>query len=58
MKKNSFLFVSATNIYQFKAKESETKDYTLCLGNFSKGFTINNMKKRLKSNCKSFFYRL
>ena len=29
---NSFLFVSATKIYQFKVKDSEIKDYTLCLG--------------------------
>ena len=42
---NSFLFVNATKVYQFKAKNSEIKDYTLCLGNVSKGFTINNMKK-------------
>ena len=42
---NSFLVVSATRIYQFKAQDSEVKDYTLCLGNISKGFTINNMEK-------------
>ena len=42
---NSFLFVNATKVYQFKAKNSEIKDYALCLGNVSKGFTINNMKK-------------
>ena len=43
---NSFLFVNATKVYQFKAKNSEIKDYLLCLGNFSKDFTINNMKKQ------------
>ena len=42
---NSFLFVSATKAYQFKAKNSEIRDYTLCLGNVSKDFTINNVKK-------------
>ena len=42
---NSFLFVNATKIYQFKAKESEVKKYSLCLGNISKGLTANNMKK-------------
>ena len=35
------------------------KDYTLCLGNISKDFTIDNMKKNthtgLKGNCKIFF---
>ena len=35
---NSFLYVNATKIYQFKAKDSEIKDYTLCLGNISKIF--------------------
>ena len=28
---NSFLFVNATKIYQFTAKNSEIKDYALCL---------------------------
>ena len=36
---NSFLFVNSINIYQFKAKNSEIKKYTLCLGNISKDFT-------------------
>ena len=43
---NSFLFVHVTKMYQFKAKDSEIKDYALCLGNISKDFTINNMKKK------------
>ena len=43
---NSFLFVSATKIYQFKAKDSEIKPYPLCLGNISKYFTANNTKKQ------------
>ena len=47
---NSFLFVNATKIYQFKEKDSEIKDCTLCLGNISKYFTINNMKKKKKKN--------
>ena len=42
---NSFLLINATKLCQFKAKNSEIKDYTLCLGNISKDFTINNMKK-------------
>ena len=42
---NNFLFVNATKIYQFKSKDSETKYNTLCLGNNSKDFTINNTKK-------------
>ena len=43
---NSFLFVNATKIYQFIAKDSQVKDYTLCLGNISKDFKIYNMKKK------------
>ena len=42
---NSFLFANSTKIYQFNAKDFEVKGYTLCLGNISKDFTINNMKK-------------
>ena len=30
---NSFLFVNATKIYQFKARDYEIKDYALCTGN-------------------------
>ena len=41
---NSFLFVNATKIYHFKAKNSKIKDYALCLENISNDFTIN--KKR------------
>ena len=54
---NSFLLLNATKIYQFKAKDSEMKNYALCLGNISKDFTINNMKKknRIKRSCKVFF---
>ena len=52
---NSFLFVNATKIYQFKAKDSEIKDYTLCLGNISKDLAINIMKKvGLKRSVKFF----
>ena len=43
---NSFLFVNATKAYQFKVKNSEKKDYALCLGNISKDFTINNLKNK------------
>ena len=41
---NSFLFVNATKIYQFKAKDSEIKKYLFCLGNISGDFSANNMK--------------
>ena len=42
---NSFFFVNETKIYKFKAKNSEIKHYTRWLGNISKDFTINNLKK-------------
>ena len=34
------------NISIQSKKNSEIKDYTLCFGNISKDFTINNMKKK------------
>ena len=50
-----FLFANAVKICQFKAKDSEVKIYSLCLGNNSNDFTINNMKKRvLKGNVQVF----
>ena len=42
---NSFLFVNDTKIYQLKTKDSEINNYTVCLGNISKDFTTNNLKK-------------
>ena len=52
---NSFLFVNATNVYQFKAKNWEIKDYALCLGNVSNDFTIHNMKKTVLKGVVNFF---
>ena len=43
---NSFLFVNATKIYQFKANNTEIKKYVLCLGKTSKDFTANSIKKQ------------
>ena len=52
---NSLLFVNATKRYQFKAKDSEIKKYSLCLGNISGDFVANNMKKaRLNGNVYDF----
>ena len=55
---NSFLFVNATNIYQFKAKDSQIRYYALCLGNISKDYTVNSMKKKtgLKGVVNFFFF--
>ena len=37
---SSFLFLNATKMYQFKAKNSEIKDYTLCLDNILKDLKL------------------
>ena len=42
---NSYLFVNGTEIYKFKAKDSEISATLLCLGNISKDFSVDNMKK-------------
>ena len=41
---NSHLFVNGTEIYKFKAKDSEIAA-SPCLGNFSKDFSVDNTKK-------------
>ena len=47
---SSFLSVNATDTYQFEVKNSQIKDYSLRLGNFSKDFITNNMKKETGLN--------
>ena len=42
---NSYLFVNSTEIHKFKAKDSETVATPLCLGNISKDWTVDNIKK-------------
>ena len=42
---NSYLFVNGTEIYKFKAKDSEIVASPLCLGNISKDWLADNMKK-------------
>ena len=42
---NSYLFVNGTEIHKFRAKDSEIVVSPLCLGNISKGFFVDNMKK-------------
>ena len=42
---NSYLFVNGTGIIKFKAKDSEIIASPLCLGNISKDWSTNNMKK-------------
>ena len=41
--------INGTVIIEFKAKDSEINPYELCLGNISKDWSVDNMKKtRLK----------
>ena len=42
---NSYLIVNATEIYKFKAKDSEIVATPLCLGNISKDWSADNMKR-------------
>ena len=42
---NSYLFVNGTEIYKFKAKDSEIVANPLCLGNISKNWSVDNMKR-------------
>ena len=42
---NSDLFVNGTEIYKFKAKDSEFVASPFCLGNISKDWSTDNMKR-------------
>ena len=42
---NSYLFVNGTEIYKFKAKDSKIVATLLYLGNISKDWSVDNMKK-------------
>ena len=42
---NTYLFVNGTEIYRFKAKDSEIVVSPSCLGNISKDWSIGNMKR-------------
>ena len=42
---NSYLFVNGTEIHKFKTKESEIIVAPICLGNISRDFSVDNMKK-------------
>ena len=42
---NSYLFVNGTKIIKFKAKDSQISAYSLWLGNISKDWSQDNMKK-------------
>ena len=42
---NSYLFVNDIEIIKLKAKDSEIVATSLCLGNISKHWSVDNMKK-------------
>ena len=42
---NSYMFGNVTEIYQFKAKNPEIVASPLCLGNISREWSTDNMKK-------------
>ena len=42
---NMYLFLNGTEIIKFKAKDSEIVASPLCLGNISKDWSTDNMKK-------------
>ena len=45
LERTAFLCANRVKVYQFKAKDSETKLYSLCLANISIYFEVHNMKK-------------
>ena len=44
-KENSYLFVNGTEIIKFKSKDPEILPYPLCLGNISRDWSVDNLKK-------------
>ena len=48
---NSYSFVNGTEIYKFKAKDSEVVATPLCLGNISKDWLVDNMKRTGFNGC-------
>ena len=42
---NSYLFVNGADIYKFKSKDSEISVGPICLGNISKDWSVDNMKR-------------
>ena len=44
-KENSYLFLNDTEIIKFKSKDPEILPYLLCLGNISRDWSVDDMKK-------------
>ena len=47
---NSYLFMNGTEIYKFKAKDSESVASSLCLRKISEDWSTDNMKKKTGFN--------
>ena len=45
------MFINETEIIKFKAKDSEIATTPLCLGNISKNWSVDNMKKTVFNGC-------
>ena len=43
---NSYLFANGVEVIKFKGKDSEINPNVLCLGNVSKDFSADNMKRK------------
>ena len=50
---NSYLFGNGKEVHKFKAKDSEIVATPLCLGNISKDWSVDNMKK---TELNGYFY--
>ena len=44
---NSYLFVNGTEIHKFKTKDSDIIAAPICLGNISRAFSVDNMKRTI-----------
>ena len=55
---NSYLFVNGAEIYKCKAKDSEIVTSPLCLGNISKDWSTDNMKKKTGFNGSVYDFRI
>ena len=49
--RNSYSFVNGKKIQKYAAKDSEIDLYELCLGNISKGWSVDNIEKTGLKGC-------
>ena len=48
---SKYLFVNGAEIIKFEAKDSEITPYSLCLGNISEDWSVENIKKAGLKGC-------